>query len=241
MTEPQILLEQKDYLVINKPAGMATEPPSPNPTLRDWLISQEYLNPSEWGSDDRFGIVHRLDTDTSGVILWAKTLDAQTLLREQWQGRTVKKTYIALVAGKTESSGTIEYALERDNQNDRQRIALLPTTKSRPAVTHYKTLARGSIGEWAVSLLELHPVTGRTHQIRVHCKAIGHPLVGDKLYGEKSSTDIARLAGLDRQFLHAASLELLNSNPFSSPLPSDLIDCLQKCGISFVDQSVQTD
>ncbi len=175
------------------------------------------------------------------MILWAKTASAQSRLREQWQGRAVKKTYLALVTGSTEPSGTIEYALERDNQNDRQRVALLPTAKSRPAITHYKSLAHGAIGERSVSLIELHPVTGRTHQIRVHCKAIGHPLVGDKLYGEKSSTEVARLAGLDRQFLHAASLELPDHHPFSTPLPPDLADCLEKCGIKSLGQTVQTD
>lgn len=236
---PAIIANTDDFLVINKPAGMATEPPSPNPTLRDWLLSQKHINPADWGSDDRLGIVHRLDTDTSGVILWAKTRKAQTMLRELWQGRVVQKNYLALVAGKSEPEGTIELALERDNQNDRQRVALLPSAKSRPAITHYKTLAHGTVGEWVVSLLKLHPITGRTHQIRVHCKAIGHPLIGDSLYGEKSSSEIARLAGLNRQFLHADSLKLPNQDPYSAPLPPDLAACLEVAGITNPSQSVQ--
>lgn len=219
---PEILTETAQYYVVNKPAGMATEPPSPQPTVRDWLIQEKHIQPEEWGSDDRFGIVHRLDTDTSGVLMWAKNPAAQADLRQSWQGRAVKKTYLALVAGVTEASGVIEYALERDNKNDRQRVALLPSPKSRPAITEYKRLAHTTIGEWAVSLLELHPITGRTHQIRVHCKAIGHPLIADKLYGEKASHDIALHLGLGRQFLHAASIELPGIQSYSAPLPRDL-------------------
>lgn len=234
---PEILSQTNDYFVINKPAGMATEPPSSQLTLRDWLIEQKHINPSEWGSEDRFGIVHRLDTDTSGVVIWAKTPAAQVELREQWQGRAVKKTYIALVAGRTEPEGTIELALERDNRNDRQKVALLPGPRSRPAITHYKTLTYAAVGEWAVSLLELHPVTGRTHQIRVHCKAIGHPLVADSLYGEKQSDQIAASLGLSRQFLHAASLELSETEYFAAPLPTDLEEVLARLGI---DRSLYT-
>lgn len=239
--DPTIIAETDDYFVINKPAGMATEPPSPKLTLSDWLVKQQHINPAEWGSDDRLGIVHRLDTDTSGVILWAKTKNSQDQLRELWQGRVVQKKYFALVTGKAEPEGTVELSLERDNQNDRQRVALLPTTKSRPAITRYKTLAHGAVGEWEVSLLELHPITGRTHQIRVHCKAIGHPLIGDTLYGEKSSTEIARLVGLERQFLHAHSLKLPDTDLYVAPLPQDLVNCLQRSGVANPDESVQHD
>jgi RluA family pseudouridine synthase len=229
---PVILSETSDYFVVNKPAGMATEPPSDEPTLRDWLITQQLVRPTEWGSDDRFGIIHRLDTDTSGVLLWAKNKKAQDKLRALWQGRVVEKTYLALVVGQTEPNGRIELPIERDNRNDRQRVALLPSDKSRAAITDYKTLAHASVGERVVSLLELHPVTGRTHQIRVHCKAIGHPLVGDQLYGEKASRELALKLGLNRQFLHAWSIQIPEIGKYSAELPNDLRAVLGRLSIT---------
>jgi len=228
--EPTILDETAEYFVINKPAGMATEPPSTNSTLRDWLIDRKLIDPTAWGSEDRFGIVHRLDTDTSGVVIWAKNEKVQADLRQLWQGRSVKKTYLALVEGSTEKGGVIELSIERDNRNDRQRVALLPSSKSRPAITKYRTVGQATVGERAVSLLELQPVTGRTHQIRVHCKAIGHPLIADELYGEKASTEIATKLGLTRQFLHAVVLELPNKR-YLAPLPSDLETVLNELKI----------
>lgn len=229
--QPTLINQTDDYFVINKPPAMATEPPSVNPTVRDWLIEQKYINPSEWGSDDRCGIVHRLDTDTSGVLLWARNQAAQTALRQTWQGRAVKKTYLALVVGRTEPSGVIELPIERDNRNDRQRVALLPSPKSRPALTEFKTLARTRVGEREVSLVEFHPITGRTHQIRVHAKAIGHPLVGDALYGEKASDELAAQLGVRRQFLHAATLTLPDGAVYAAPVPEDLRTVLERLAL----------
>lgn len=229
--EPVILDETNDYFVINKPAGIACEPPSHQPTVRDWLIQTKKINPNDWGEADRFGIVHRLDTDTSGVMIWAKTQSAQAQLQSMWQGRAVKKTYLALVAGKTDQTGTIEYALERDNRNDRQRVAHLPGPKSRPAITEYQSLAHSKVGERDVSFVQFHPITGRTHQIRVHAKAIGHPLIADSLYGEKSSLEIAEALGLNRQFLHAFAISLPGEPMFSAPLPDDLRKILEKLQI----------
>lgn len=235
--QPQILHDFPDFFVINKPPGMATEPPSPHSTLRDWLIEKKYINPNDWESGDRYGVIHRLDTDTSGIMIWAKTKVAQDSFRKLWQGRVVKKTYLALVAGKTEQRGVIEYALERDNRNDRQRVALLPSQKSRTAITEYETIASATIGGQEVSLVSFHPITGRTHQIRVHTKAISHPLIADSLYGEKVSTEIAEYLGLRRQFLHAYSLEIPGHPPFSAPIPIDLQQALEKLSI---DQALYT-
>ncbi|QQG50048.1 MAG: RNA pseudouridine synthase [Candidatus Berkelbacteria bacterium] len=225
--KPAIIAETNDYLVINKPAGMATEPPSDRPTLRDWLIEAGQIRAGEWAEDKRCGVVHRLDTDTSGVILWAKSESAQASLQQLWQGRQVKKTYLALVAGRSEQTGVIEAAIERDNRNDRQRVTHLPTTKSRSAITEYKTLGHAKVGEREVSLISAHPITGRTHQIRVHLKSIGHPIIGDKLYGEKSSDEISRTLGLKRQFLHAFSLELPDNKTYQANLPSELTEPLR--------------
>lgn len=227
---PEIITETDDYFVINKPAGMAVEAPSHEKTLRDWLIEHGKIKVGEWDEKNRYGVVHRLDSDTSGVIIWAKTPAAQEKLKLLWQGRQVEKTYLALVTGETEPAGTIELALERDNKNDRQKAVMLRSPKSRPAVTTYKRLA---VGEWdgeKISLLEVRPITGRTHQIRVHLKAIGHPIIGDKLYGEKLGDQLAKKLALERQFLHARQIELDN-HEYCAALSLDLLSVLEKVRI----------
>jgi 23S rRNA pseudouridine1911/1915/1917 synthase len=231
MVEPLILTETEDYFVLNKPAGMAVEPPSRTETLQDWLLKSGKIEKGEWGPEDRWGVVHRLDTDTSGVMVWAKNRAAQIDLRTQWQGRQVEKTYLALVVGETPKEGSIELAIERDNKHDRQKVALLPSPRSRPAITHYKRLTTGEVAGEKVSLVECHPITGRTHQLRVHLKAIGHPIIGDGLYGEKKTDQIAKVIGLARQFLHASRLCLPDPSEhrcFEAPLPEDLQTALQK-------------
>ncbi|MEX1051981.1 MAG: RNA pseudouridine synthase [Patescibacteria group bacterium] len=232
MTEPVIIAETADYYVINKPAGFACEPPSNAATIRDWLLAQHKVDPNIWDEDTRYGIVHRLDSDTSGVLIWAKTPSAQARLRLLWQGRAVEKTYVALVAGEVGESGAVELPILRDNKNDRQTVAFFPNPKARPAITDYRRLAVGSINHNPVSLVEAHPVTGRTHQIRVHMKAIGHPIVGDRLYGEKASEIIAQDLGINRQALHAAEITVDGSH-YQSPLPPELKEAVAACGISY--------
>ncbi len=231
MVEPQIIDQTEEYYVIDKPAGMATEPPSNSETLREWLEKTGHIKAGEWSQESRGGIVHRLDTDTSGVIIWAKNENSQEKLRSMWQGRQVEKVYVALVTGRTEPTGTIEMPIMRDNRNDRQTVAMLPNAKSRPAITNFQTLAHGKVGENAVSLVEAHPITGRTHQIRVHFKSIGHPLVGDKLYGEKGSDKVAQSINLNRQFLHAWKINLQPSQTYQATLPDDLLSALEKTEI----------
>lgn len=226
---PQIISENHDYFVINKPAGYSIEPHANYPSITDWL--DENFSVKTTNKDaDRFGIVHRLDVETSGVLIWAKNITAQQDLQKTWQGRVVKKTYIALVEGEASTEGSIELAIERDNRHDRQRVALLPSAKARPAITTYTRVA---VGEWEgkkVSLVECHPVTGRTHQIRVHLHSIGHPIIGDKVYGSKLSDSLAKALGLERQFLHARSIEL-DGNHYKAPLPDDLNQVLQRLDI----------
>jgi 23S rRNA pseudouridine1911/1915/1917 synthase len=229
---PEIITENNRYWVINKPPGMATEPPSNALTLRDWLINTQRMKTGEWNEDSRYGVVHRLDTDTSGVIIWAKNASAQRELRQLWQGRAVKKTYLALVTGRTPERGVIEFSLMRDNKNDRQTIALLPSPKARPALTEYRRLAVGEAAGQTVSLIEAQPITGRTHQIRVHLKSIGHPIVGDSLYGEKLSQEVAKHTGLTRQFLHAYQITLAGET-HTAQLPEDLRNCLKAVNIQF--------
>jgi 23S rRNA pseudouridine1911/1915/1917 synthase len=231
-----LIYDDENYFVVNKPAGMAVERPAKTTTLIEALTNQKIINPTIWKPDERYGVVHRLDSDTSGVIILAKNQETQAKLKLLWQGRTVKKKYLALAAGSAELSGQIELSIERDNKNDRQVIAWLQSSKARPAITSYQKIGEGRIGENPVSLLEVHPITGRTHQIRVHLKAINHPIVGDRLYGDKRSIELAVAAGLNRQFLHAASLQFIWNQQevcYRANLPSELLRVLELSGINW--------
>lgn len=228
MSLPTIIQETSDYFVINKPAGYSVEPHPNYPSISDWLDSLYRIYAMK--DMDRFGIVHRLDVETSGVLIWAKNKLAQEDLRKTWQGRVVKKTYLALVVGETAAEGSVELSIERDNRRDKMRVTLLPSAKARPAITNYQRLA---VGEWEgekVSLVECNPVTGRTHQIRVHLQSTGHPIVGDKLYGSKLSDALADSLGLARQFLQAWQLKL-DGNIYQAPLPEDLSQLLNQLNI----------
>lgn len=235
MTEPEITTETPEYWVINKPAGLAVEPPSKGQTLQDWLLKKKFIQQEDWGHESRLGVVHRLDTDTSGVLIWAKNPTSQEKLKHLWQGRAVKKTYLALVVGECPPSGTIELPLIRDNKNDRQAVAWLADQRARPAITEYVRLCCGTVGQNVVSLVRVHPITGRTHQIRVHLKAIGHPIIGDDLYGEKSTEIIAKSLKLNRQFLHATELCLPGVDCYHASLPADLKQALTAASIPDVE------
>ena len=210
-----IIYEDDDILVIDKPAGLTTHPAPGHPehTLVNALLGHFPVLP---GSRNplRPGIVHRLDKDTSGLMVVAKNQPALLNLSAQFKDRQVKKTYLALVKGEiSPKSGAIEAPIGRD-PGHRQRMAV--TSGGRPARTGYRVLR--VIGGY--SLLELRPETGRTHQIRVHLAAIGHPVVGDATYG-------GREAFAPRQFLHARSLAFRlpsSGQPvsFTADLPADL-------------------
>ena len=216
-----IVYEDPDLLVIDKPAGLAVHPAPGHPghTLVNALLY--YLPTLAADADDlRPGIVHRLDKDTSGLLIVAKNRLAQANLSQQFKDRIVKKTYITLVNGKlTPEKGTIEAAIGRDPSH-RQRMAIV--NEGREARTEYSVIRY--IGSY--SLLEIKPETGRTHQIRVHLAAIGFPVVGDATYGLKSHH-------IPRQFLHAAKISFLLPSSgarveFESPLPPDLEQALRE-------------
>jgi len=231
-----ILYEDEHLLVINKPAGMVVHP-APGHTSGtlvnallarfpawaelDWWESEE--DEEEAGADyPRPGIVHRLDKDTSGLLIVAKSAGARSALQAQFQARQVEKVYLALVHGVPPApAGLIDAPIGRD---PRQRKRMAVVAEGRPAVTAYRVLE--PLGEYA--LLEVMPKTGRTHQIRVHLAFIGHPVVGDEVYGRRRS----RLA-CPRQFLHAARLSFrhpVTGRPmeFSAPLPPDLQAVLEE-------------
>jgi 23S rRNA pseudouridine1911/1915/1917 synthase len=216
-----IIYEDDELLVVDKPAGLTVHPAPGHSshTLVNALLS--HLSELSDSDEERPGIVHRLDKDTSGVMVVAKNVMAQENLMDQFKARTVVKRYQVLVKGHlSPKEGVIEAPVGRDPRH-RQQMAVVPESRGREATTEYTVIRY--IGEF--SLLEVRPVSGRTHQIRVHLKAIGFPVAGDKVYGVKANP-------LTRQFVHAAVLGfVLPSNgeyrEFTSPLPEDLRQALE--------------
>jgi 23S rRNA pseudouridine1911/1915/1917 synthase len=211
-----IVFEDADVIVIDKPAGMVVHPGPGHPrgTLANALLA--HAPEIAVGGSNRPGIVHRLDKDTSGLIVAAKSDRGRTALVEQWGNHSVEKTYLALVAGVVaDEEATIDAPIGRDAKN-RQRMAV--TRSGRSAVSHFRVLERFP----NATLLELSIETGRTHQIRVHLAFIGHPVLGDPVYGRTRADD----RQMERQFLHASGLgfRLTDGTPvrFESPLPDDL-------------------
>jgi 23S rRNA pseudouridine1911/1915/1917 synthase len=216
----KVIYEDTDLLVVDKPAGMTVHPAPGHysGTLVNAVLAHVPNLQSSGGL--RPGIVHRLDKDTSGLILVAKNPVVHMKLAAQFKNRTVNKLYQTLVRGHVKSSsGMIEAEIGRDPKA-RQRMAVV--SGGRPARTEYRVLRY--LGDF--TLLEIKPLTGRTHQIRVHLAAIGYPVVGDAVYG-------VQVDFLSRQFLHACTLGFRlpstgEYREFVSPLPPDLLAALQK-------------
>ncbi len=217
-----IVHEDAALLVINKPPGLVVHPGAGNwsGTLLNALLHHA---PSLAGVP-RAGIVHRLDKDTSGLLVVAKTLEAQTALVRQLQKRTVKREYLALVHGRVRAGGTVAAPIGRDR---RHRTRMAVATGGREAVTHYAVTERFA----HTTLLACRLETGRTHQIRVHLASLGHPLVGDPTYGGARRGDKIA-AAFKRQALHAERLAL--DHPASgkhvewtAPLPADMATLLE--------------
>jgi len=214
-----VVYEDEDLVIINKPAGMVVHPAVGHydDTLVNALLSRYPEMRDHAAEDVRPGIVHRLDRDTSGLIIVGRNLRTQAALIDLMKKHEVEKRYLALVEGVLAlENGSIDAPIGRDRR-DRQKMTIT-SLDSREAVTHFKTLQRFS----RHSLLLLQLETGRTHQIRVHLKAINHPVVGDMTYGSGH-----RRVELDRQFLHAFQLRF--THPWSgevitaeAPLPEDL-------------------
>jgi 23S rRNA pseudouridine1911/1915/1917 synthase len=219
-----IIFENDDLMVVNKPAGMVVHPAAGHSS--GTLVHAALAHAPEMdgiGGEKRPGVVHRLDKDTSGLIILAKNDQAHRLLQDQFRLRKTVKTYIALVDGKPPTpSGRIEAPVGRDNVH-RKLMAVTMIKRGREAVSEYRTLE--SFREH--TLLEVHPLTGRTHQIRVHLKFLGCPVAGDTVYGHKHAT-----IALKRHFLHAIRLTILlpgETKPFTfeAPLPIELTQVLE--------------
>lgn len=222
----QVVYEDDAILVIDKPAGLVVHPAAGNytGTLLNGLL--HYYPAIK--TVPRAGIVHRLDKDTTGLMVVAKTLQAQTQLVSQMQARSVSREYVAFVIGACPAQGTVDAAIGRDPKN-RKKMAVV-RNGGKEAITHYKKLAQ--FGPF--SLLRLQLETGRTHQIRVHMAHLGYPLLGDPNYGKKlpKSLDISgelyeRLQGFERQALHAERLALVHpssgeQHQWEAPWPLDM-------------------
>jgi 23S rRNA pseudouridine1911/1915/1917 synthase len=220
-----IIFENEDLMVVNKPAGMVVHPAAGHNS--GTLVHAALAHAPEMagiGGEKRPGVVHRLDKDTSGLILLAKNDQAHRWLQDQFRLRKTIKTYVALVDGKPPTpSGRIEAPVGRDSVH-RKLMTVTGIKKGREAVSEYRTLE--SFREH--SLLEVHPLTGRTHQIRVHLKFLGCPVAGDTIYGHRHAT-----IPLARHFLHAARLTILlpgeaKPQTFEAPLPVELEQVVQK-------------
>jgi 23S rRNA pseudouridine1911/1915/1917 synthase len=214
-----VVFEDESVIVIDKPAGLVVHPGSGNwsGTMMNALLHHA----PELQAVPRAGIVHRLDKDTSGLLVVARTIEAQVALVRQMQSRSVERIYLALVHGRVEREGRVEAPIGRD---PRQRTRMAVVAGGREALTYYKPM---DLFERA-TLLECSLATGRTHQIRVHLHSIGHPLVGDPVYRSGASGNApALLADFPRQALHATRLSFDHPSSgrrrtFKSPPPADL-------------------
>lgn len=220
-----IIYEDENVLVINKPAGMVVHPSAGHAhgtLVHAALAHTPFLEGI--GGKMRPGIVHRLDKNTSGIILIAKNEASHKWLQKQFKERKVEKHYLALVDGRPASpTGRIVAAIMRDSSH-RKRMAIAPQGKGRSAETEYHTLKEYK----AHTYLDVHPLTGRTHQIRVHMASIGCPVAGDTLYGYRNSS-----IPINRHFLHAnqISIRLLNepsARTFQADLPPELSSILEE-------------
>ncbi len=264
-----ILYEDKDVLVVNKPAGLVvhSDGRTDEPTLVDWLLEnypeikgvgegqnqESRIRNQESPSVERSGIVHRLDRETSGVLVIAKNQSAFLFLKKQFQDREVEKTYHAFVYGEMkQDDGVIDRPIARSKSNPVIWSATRGMKgKEREAVTEYKVLARsnpsrsdsfGSVRQDGFSFVEVRPKTGRTHQIRVHMKAINHPVVCDKLYaparvqragGPKKDCEL----GFSRLALHAFSVRFALPSgkqiKVEAPYPADFQKALKEWNYEF--------
>ncbi|HKX55616.1 MAG TPA: 23S rRNA pseudouridine(1911/1915/1917) synthase RluD [Xanthomonadales bacterium] len=225
-----ILYSDEDLLVLNKPAGIVVHPAAGN---RDGTLQNALLHfDANLAVLPRSGLVHRLDKDTSGVMVVARTLRAHASLVAQLQARSMSRVYEAVTAGEIRRRGTVDEPISR-HPRDRKRMAVVQGGKS--AVSHYRVLQAFK----GFTHIEVSLQTGRTHQIRVHMAHLGHPLVGDATYGRKprsirgmSAELVAAIKSFPRQALHARYLILQHPADqrelrFEAPLPQDLMDLLQ--------------
>ena len=226
--ELNIVHEDEHIIVINKPAGLVVHPGPGNwsGTLLNGLLH----HCPQLAGVPRAGIVHRLDKDTSGLMVVGKTLASQTDLVRQLQARTVKREYFALVWGTPKMAGTIDASIAR-HPRDRVKMAVSENFTAKPAITHYELIGSGELDRRPVSLMQCRLETGRTHQIRVHMQHLGFALVGDYVYGKQHLVSV-----FSRQALQARRLGLVHPGTLEAcewivPLADDFAELIATAGI----------
>jgi len=240
--EIMILKETPDYLVISKPIDISVHPGAgePQETITDWLQKKyPQITKLPWKTTERIGIVHRLDKDTSGILLLAKNPEALDFYQDQFRNRTTEKHYQTLVFGRPPfEHGSIDAFIRRDPKDrEKQRVDYidfeLNDAETKFSATEYKTIANYSYKKQPLTLLDVKLNTGRKHQIRVHLKYEGCPIIGDQKYFTKPSKRLSKELGATRQFLHAISLRF-DEYPSGkriqvvNELPEDLNEILKK-------------
>ncbi len=221
----KVIYEDDWLLVVDKPVGMVVHPGAGNKkgTLVHALLGRGGLL-SKVGGETRPGIVHRLDKETSGILLVAKNDEAHRFLQEQFASRTLSKTYTALVRGKVEyEEGHVSAALDR-HPKIRYKRAVSDSETAKLAETKYRVLKRFRYA----TLLEIRPLTGRTHQIRVHMAHLGYPVVGDVIYGTKKEGERLALHASKIEFAHPKDGKIMK---FESPLPDDFKELIKRAEI----------
>ncbi len=222
MEEVKILFEDESLLVVDKPAGVIVYPDGKHdyPALSSWLEKRH--------GEGNFHFVHRIDRETSGVLVVAKTKEAFAFLKQQFQDREIKKTYRAFLYGTLkEERGRIDKPIGSSRGGRGPRSATRPTGTQREAATTWRRIANTSTklsaGGEGAAYIEAFPHTGRTHQIRVHCAAIQHPIIGDQLYAPQRPA----LLGFERLALHAHTITIEHPSgeemTFIAPLPADFV------------------
>lgn len=228
-----VVYEDSDLIVVNKPAGMVVHPTDHGAHVSGTLVNalmHHCRDLSGIGGEKRPGIVHRLDKETSGLIISAKNDQAHQFISKQIESRSVKKQYITLLKGHLNpKKGSIEAPMIKSHAGGRTDMHVSGNEKAKYALTHYEVIEY--IGDY--SLVAVQIITGRTHQIRVHFKAIGHPVCGDSMYGDGKTNEKLEALGLHRQFLHAAELTFKIPNKgkelhLKAELPKDLKEVLKK-------------
>jgi 23S rRNA pseudouridine1911/1915/1917 synthase len=244
ISDIEILYDDEDCVVVNKPAGLMvhSDGRAGGPFLTDWIIEKfpqaKGVGDPASGADgepvDRSGIVHRLDRDTSGALIIAKTQKCHECLKKQFQDRIVKKHYLAFVWGEVkEEFGTIDRPIARSGSDFRKWSAQRGARgESREAETYWTRLWTGMVDGERISLLDAEPKTGRTHQIRVHFNAVNHPVICDTLYAPKRPP----ILGFNRLALHSSSVEFETTGgkclKIKAPLPEDFQTACQTIDLS---------
>ncbi len=224
-----IIYQDDDMVVVNKQAGIVVHPApghKDNTIVNAVMFHCNNFKIEEFEDPLRPGIVHRLDKDTSGILVVAKNIEALKYLKKQFKDRTTKKEYLALVKGiLSPPAGRIETSIGR-SRSDRKKMSTKPVSGARKAITNYKVEEQYE----QCALVRFHIETGRTHQIRVHASSIGHPVLGDSVYGHKNTT--INQQHISRQMLHAAYLEINhpgnnNRMHFSAEIPGDMVEIIK--------------